>query len=264
MKRTIVLGVSIALFTTLFGGLAAADPAGDSSVRADVVTQVDDGAQPAGSSILKRCRRLFGEDELTATVKKKCVQIWKRWCKAHPRARHCPRPEPPPPCRITDQVVDRRCVPVPCLRADQIVDRRCVPDPCRVLDAAGDRWCDPCKVTDHVVDWRCVPDPCRVTDLTADRVCVPYPCVNGDGAIVKCMPIPTERPTDRPVVRPDRPLERPTEKPADTRPQDDVLGRPADKPSDIRPDDRILDRPVDRLTDRVGNDVHLRTIDADS
>ncbi|NNC91636.1 MAG: hypothetical protein HKN80_04005 [Acidimicrobiia bacterium] len=259
MRRVIVVAVSVALFTTLFASLAAAAPtSGSGSGHADAVSRVDDGDRVDGMSILKRCRRLLGEDELAVGAKEKCIQLWKRWCNAHPRARRCPRPKPPPPCRITDRVIDRRCLPVPCLPADQIVDRRCVPDPCLARDGAGDRWCDPCRVT--VVDRLCIPDPC----LAADRVCVPPPCVTEDGGIVKCIPIPTSTPTDQPLVRPDRLERRPPDKPAETRQKVEVLERPVDEPADSGRYDRILDRAVERLTDRVGNDVHARTVDADS
>ncbi|MDH3539098.1 MAG: hypothetical protein OEP52_03805 [Acidimicrobiia bacterium] len=247
MKRVIVFTVSLAVFTTLFAGLAAAKPASDSErAHADVVVQVDDGGQLDGISILKRCRRLFGEDGLTAGAKERCIRLWKRWCDAHPRARHCPRPDPPPPCRFTDRVVDRRCVPLPCIAPD----------------AANDRWCAPCESIDHVVDRTCI--PCRVTDQVLDPRCGPHSCVDGDGVIARCVPVAAERPTDGPVDRTDRPLGRPQDKPADTRPSGEVLERPADEPAELRPDDRILERPVDRLTDRVGNDVHLRIVDADS
>ncbi len=292
MRRAIVIAVTAALFTSLFGGLAAAEsPPGASHSS---VAQVEDTRDADRAGIWKRCRRLLGDDELTDVAKERCIELWKRWCQAHPRARFCPKPvPPPPPCPAAEVRVGIRCVP--CFSVDALSYRPCLPDPCRVLEAAvvwpcppdpcrvveGDvvRMClpDPCRIIDGDAVRLCVPPPCPVPDLAADRLCVPVPCLTTGGLSylpcppspclhtdgitgVRCAPVkPIDQPADGPVIRP-------ATEPTETGAIDEVLIRPIDpdKPADIRPIDRILDRPVDRLTDRAGNDVHLRAFTADS
>lgn len=273
MRRALVIAVSAALFATLFGSFAAsaATNPGVAFHSTDAAVGADQGGDVHVRSIWQRCRKLMGDDELGATAHEKCVQIFKRWCNAHPRARHCRPPVPPPRCRVIDRIVDRRCVPDPCRITDRLTDVQCVP-PCPT-DQVRDRLCppDPCPTTDHVADrlcippcptlsttvirpclppecltgdaasgWLCLPPECLTADTVADRVC--GPCVADDG-VVKCVPVPTERPLERPDVEPtDRPLER----------------------VEPRSNDRIADQKLDYHTDRVGNDVYLRAVNADS
>ncbi|MDH3605746.1 MAG: hypothetical protein OER12_01980 [Acidimicrobiia bacterium] len=275
MKRALVVALSVAVLTTLFGGLASADPV--TTVRPDTETVHDRSMDDAAQSLMQRCRRLLGEDELADISYERCVELWKRWCKAHPRTRRCPRPDPPPrPCKVTDRVIDR-CLPCkvtdsrrpcpeppppppPCKITDAVTDVRC--DPCRATDAL--RPCPipppvpipipppvpipvppPCPSTDAVSDVRC--DPCLTTDSFAPcpvpiPVPLPIPC-DWLGSVVKCLPDPCLV-TDAGLIKcePIPPIDRP-------------IDRPVDKPKD---------RIADRLTDREGNDVHLRTVDADS
>ena len=103
MKRALVVVLSAALFTTLFGGLATADSANTAQIEPDVV--VASAGDDEVHQLWQRCRRLFGEDELSDTAKERCIKLWKRWCNAHPDFRRCPRPDPPPPCKVTDSVM---------------------------------------------------------------------------------------------------------------------------------------------------------------
>ena len=235
MRRALVLAMSTALLLSLFGGVATAD---SSTARdtpdADTVVRIADDVE--ANSIWERCRHLFGDEELTASAKERCRQLWKRWCNAHPDSRRCPRPDPPPPPPCFDRLTDHRCIPRPCLSLDLAVDYRCISRPC---------------LTERQADRLCIPDPCRVTDVAAEPICVPDPCLRADG-ILPCVPDPTELPRVRPI---DRPVDRPIVVPPD---------RPTDKPPEVRPKDRTLDRPNDRPIDRAGNDVHLRAVDADS
>lgn len=250
MRRAIVVAVSTALLMTLFGGVAAANSSIDGdATEADSVVRIDDDVE--ASHIWKRCRHLFGDEDLTAVAKERCRQLWKRWCEAHPDSRRCHRPDPPPPPPpCYDRLTDHRCIPIPCLSVDRLVDRRCIPNPC-LIDQLADRLCipDPCRIADLAADRVCVPDPC----LRADGIlpCVPDPCLRADG-IITCVPDPTEVPKVRPI---DRPVDRPIDVPPD---------RPSDKPPEVRPKGRTPDRTTDRPIDRVGNDFHLRALDADS
>ena len=213
MKRALVVALSVALFTTILGGLASADPANTVQTQADVV--VDQSGDDEVRSLFQRCRRLLGEDELSESAYEKCVELWKRWCKVHPRARKCPRPKPPPrPCKVVDRVIDE-CVP--CHVVDRVTDirRPCPepPPPCKVTDAVTDLRC--CLATDAATDLRCClaagivrpcppppPPPCKITDAATDlvRPCpepipiplptpipLPPPCETVDSAI-KCRP----------------------------------------------------------------------------
>lgn len=141
MKRTLIVALTAALFTSLFGGLASAQTNTPETVqRGPVVTGTED--HPDIGSILRRCRKLFGEEELSASAKERCLKLWKRWCDAHPDARYCRRPDVRPhDCRITDRVVDRRChphrpVPAP---TDRPTDRPSDRPPTRPSDIPADR-----------------------------------------------------------------------------------------------------------------------------
>lgn len=159
MKRTLTIALTAALFASLFGGLAAAQTvAADPAPTARVVADGGDG--PDVASILRRCRHLFGEEELKASVKERCFNLWKRWCDAHPDARYCRRPDVRPhDCRITDRVIDRRCHP-----------HRPVPAP---TDRPGDRPSDrpPTRPSDLPADRRLADPPDKADlDIARDRI----------------------------------------------------------------------------------------------
>ena len=168
MKRTLIAAVTAALFATSLVGVAVAE----TTDAAPLHTEVRDTSDaPDIGHILRRCRRLFGENELSESLKKRCLELWKRWCNAHPDARYCRRPDVKPhDCRITDRVLDRRCHPVrphdrPTDRpTDRPVDRPVIRPNDRPLDRPSDRPTDRPKdrVTDRVRD--------RQVDRVTDRV----------------------------------------------------------------------------------------------
>lgn len=315
MKRVAVVALSVALFTTLIGGLASADSANRDHAQADVV--VDTVTDHHVRSLLERCRRILGEDQLTDISYERCLELWKRWCNAHPRSHRCPQPKPPPhPCKVLfdrssdvragDAVIDRCCLldrvaeirPCPppppppppctdvvtdrCCKIDRVTDLRHCPEPppppppCTVTDVITDRCCvvdrvadvhpcpppppppPPCEVTDRATDLRC--DPCMRTDVLAPcpvptptpipvpkPIPLPDPC-EIDGDIVKCVPVD-------PCL---------TDAAGLCVPPECDLTASLITCDPIPPKDRTTDQARDRLTDQEGNDVHLRTRDADS
>ena len=138
MKRSLIVALAIGLFGTLFAGVAAAQSSVDvAPTQSDIRPDPGEDTPDIGH-ILRRCRHLFGEDELTDSLKERCLELWKRWCNAHPDARYCRRPDVRPhDCRITDRIIDRRCHPdVPTDRpTDRPVDRPTV----RPADNPSDR-----------------------------------------------------------------------------------------------------------------------------
>jgi hypothetical protein len=169
MKRAMTIAVAAALLATMFGSVAYA--ANDRAAVTDTVVRDVDAADVNVEQVLRRCRHLFGEDELTDMTKERCLELWKRWCNAHPDARLCRRIDTPPhDCRITDRVIDRRC------RPDRPVDRPTD----RPVDRPTDRPVD--RPTDRPVD--------RPTDRPVDRPS-DRPVVNSSAG-----------PEDRPVVGP--------------------------------------------------------------
>lgn len=112
MKRALIVAVTAALFAGLLGGFASAQTTTDATAAdAAPAVRADDSGDADVRSMWKRCRDLFGDDDLTPAAKERCIELWKRWCNAHPDARRCHRPDVRPhDCHITDRVVDRRCV----------------------------------------------------------------------------------------------------------------------------------------------------------
>ncbi|MBT8201715.1 MAG: PT domain-containing protein [Acidimicrobiia bacterium] len=134
MKRALIVALTVALFGTLFAGMAAAQSSVDlKPAQSDIRPDAGEDSADIGH-ILRRCRHLFGEDELTDSLKERCLELWKRWCSAHPDARYCRRPDVRPhDCRVTDRVIDRRCHPD--RPTDRPVDRPAV----RPADVPADR-----------------------------------------------------------------------------------------------------------------------------
>lgn len=125
MKRALIVAVAIGLFGTLFAGMAVAQSSADVAPAPSHIRPDPGEDTPDIGHILRRCRHLFGEDELTDGLKERCLELWKRWCKAHPDARYCRPDVRPHDCRITDRIIDRRCHPdVPTDRpSDRPTDR---------------------------------------------------------------------------------------------------------------------------------------------
>jgi hypothetical protein len=171
MKRALTIAVAAALFATLFSTVALAAGSSNALAASAATASVDDGSDIDVGQILRRCRLMFGEDQLTDMTKERCLELWKRWCNAHPDARVCRRFDvPPPKCRITDQVLDRRCRPErPTDRpTDQPVDRPVDRPSDRPVDRPVDRPSDrPVIRPDGPVD-RPVVGPPDTADL--DRV----------------------------------------------------------------------------------------------
>ena len=111
MRRALIIAVSAALLSTALAGVAFAQSAQtEPPVRAEL--RNDGGDAPDTGHVLRRCRHLLGEDQLTDRLEERCLELWRRWCNAHPDARYCRRPHPQPhDCRIADRVIDRRCLP---------------------------------------------------------------------------------------------------------------------------------------------------------
>lgn len=107
MKRTLIAAVTAALFATTLAGVAVAETSDAAAARVELRGTAD---TPDIGHVLRRCRRLFGEHELHESLKERCLELWKRWCNAHPDARYCRRPGPHD-CPVTDRVVDRHCRP---------------------------------------------------------------------------------------------------------------------------------------------------------
>ena len=169
MKRALIIAVTAALFSTALAGMALGQSV-DRQAPARAELQADGGDTPDIGHILRRCRHLFGEDQLTDRLKERCLELWKRWCNAHPDARYCHRPDPKPhDCRITDRVIDRRCFPDrPTDRpTDRPVDRPHDRPSDRPVDRPVDRPTD--RPVDRVTD-RPVEGPPETADLDRDRV----------------------------------------------------------------------------------------------
>ena len=171
MKRALIFAVSAALLSTALAGVAFAQSA-DTEVPVRTELRSDGGDAPDIGHILRRCRHLLGEDQLTDRLKERCLELWKRWCEAHPDARYCRRPDPKPhDCRITDRVVDRRCLPHrPTVRpVDRPKDRPVDRPIDRPVDRPEDRPVD--RVLDRPIDGP--PDTVdrdRLRDSINDRV----------------------------------------------------------------------------------------------
>jgi len=163
MKRALTIAVAAALFATLFGSVALATGPNDVVAASGTVAIGDDVQDVDVESILRRCRHLFGEDQLTDTTNERCLELWKRWCNAHPDARLCRRSDvPPPDCRIADRVLDRRC------RPDRPVDRLSDRPVNRPTDGPVDRPSDRPVIRPVGPDDRPVVGPPENADL--DRV----------------------------------------------------------------------------------------------
>jgi hypothetical protein len=109
MKRTLIAAVTAALFATTLAGVAVADTSDAAPARVEVRGTAD---TPDIGQVIRRCRRLFGEHEVKEGLKERCLELWKRWCNAHPDARYCRRPDARRhDCLVADRVVDRRCRP---------------------------------------------------------------------------------------------------------------------------------------------------------
>ncbi len=141
MKRALIAATAAALFATTLAGGAVAETNDAAPARVEVG---DTSETPDVRHILRRCLHLFGERELSESLKERCLELWKRWCQAHPDARYCRRPDVKPhDCRITDRVADRRCVRPhdrPTDRpGDRPIDRPTVRPKDRPNDRPGDR-----------------------------------------------------------------------------------------------------------------------------
>ena len=109
MKRTLTISLAAALFASLLGGIASASEASDMAPAAASVAPDDDRPGVDPKQVLRRCRYLLGENELTDATQERCRRLWNRWCHAYPRTPQC-RPERPvdrPIDRPTDRPVDR-------------------------------------------------------------------------------------------------------------------------------------------------------------
>jgi hypothetical protein len=101
MKRSLTIAVASALLATLLGGVASASESNDFVAAADTVALDRDRPDLDPQQILRRCRYLFGENELADVTQERCRELWNRWCQAYPRTPQC-RPDRP-----TDRPIDR-------------------------------------------------------------------------------------------------------------------------------------------------------------
>jgi hypothetical protein len=161
MKRAMTIAVAAALLATLFGSVAYA--ANDRAAVTDAVVRGEDAADINVGQVLRRCRYLFGEDELTDMTKERCLELWKRWCNAYPETRLCRRVNGlPHDCRLTDRVIGRRC------RPDRPVDRPTDRPVDRPTDRPVDRPSDRPVISPAGPEDRPVVGPPETADL--DRI----------------------------------------------------------------------------------------------
>ena len=138
MKRALTIAVAAALFATLFSTVALAAGSSSTLAASAATVSADDGSDIDVGPILRRCRLMFGEDQLTDMTKERCLELWKRWCNSHPHARVSRRFDVPPhEFRVTQRVLDRRCRPD--LPTDRPIDRPADRPADRPVDRPSDR-----------------------------------------------------------------------------------------------------------------------------